>query len=106
MPSLRQIRLATGLVLYVYVSLHFANHALGNISVGAMESGPRDPKLIYGDRWRSAAILYDFASDAYEPRSYWALYELALNSAGRDSRRPNSSCSGLSIPVVHCWPIT
>ena len=39
MPSLRQIRLATGLVLYVYVTLHFANHALGNVSVGAMEGG-------------------------------------------------------------------
>ena len=39
MPSLRQIRLATGLVLFTYVTLHFANHALGNISVGAMESG-------------------------------------------------------------------
>ena len=45
MPSLRQIRLATGLVLYAYVTLHFANHALGNISVGAMESGLAIQKL-------------------------------------------------------------
>jgi hypothetical protein len=26
MPSLRQIRLATGLIVYVYVTLHFVNH--------------------------------------------------------------------------------
>ncbi len=46
MPSLRQIRLATGLVLYVYVTLHFANHTLGNISVEAMERGLTIQKLI------------------------------------------------------------
>ena len=57
MPSLRQTRLATGLVLFVYVTLHFANHALGNISIGAMESGLAIQKLI----WQSlpgATILY------------------------------------------------
>ena len=72
MPSLRQIRLATGLVLYVYVTLHFANHALGNISIGAMESGLALQKLI----WQSlpgAVILYVFASDPYGPRLLGAL---------------------------------
>ena len=38
MPSVRQIRITTGLVLFVYATLHFANHALGNISIGAMEA--------------------------------------------------------------------
>ena len=73
MPSLRQIRLATGLVLYVYVSLHFANHALGNISVGAMESGLAIQKLI----WQSlagATILY-VSLLTHMSLGFWALYE-------------------------------
>jgi adenylate cyclase len=72
MPSLRQIRLATGLVLYAYVTLHFANHALGNISVGAMESGLSVQKLI----WQSppgAAILY-VALATHMGLGFWALY--------------------------------
>jgi adenylate cyclase len=73
MPSLRQIRLATGLVLYAYVTLHFANHALGNISVGAMESGLVLQKLI----WQSlpgAVILY-VSLLTHMSLGFWALYE-------------------------------
>ena len=73
MPSLRQIRLATGLVLYVYVTLHFANHALGNISIGAMESGLALQKLI----WQSlpgAVILY-VSLLTHMSLGFWALYE-------------------------------
>jgi adenylate cyclase len=47
MPSLRRIRLASGLVLFVYVTLHFANHALGNISVDAMEKGLALQRLLW-----------------------------------------------------------
>ena len=89
MPSLRQIRLATGLVLYVYVTLHFANHALGNISIGAMESGLAIQKLI----WQSppgAVILYAFASDPYEPRLLGALRAAPI-PLDSNSRRPNLS---------------
>ena len=73
MPSLRQIRLATGLVLYVYVTLHFVNHALGNISVDAMESGLAIQKLI----WQSlagATILY-VSLLTHMSLGFWALYE-------------------------------
>ena len=72
MPSLRQIRLATGLVLYAYVTLHFANHALGNISVAAMESGLAIQKLI----WQSppgAALLY-VSLLTHMGLGFWALY--------------------------------
>src|SRR6202167_6533847 len=73
MPSLRQTRLATGLVLYVYVTLHFSNHALGNISIGAMESGLAVQKLI----WQSppgAVILYASLL-THMSLGCWALYE-------------------------------
>ena len=73
MPSLRQIRLATGFILFVYATLHFANHALGNISVDAMESGLALQKLI----WQSppgAAILY-LSLLTHMGLGFWALYE-------------------------------
>ena len=73
MPSLRQIRLSTGLVLFLYVTLHFANHALGNISVGAMERGLIIQKLI----WQSlpgAVILY-LSLLTHMSLGFWALYE-------------------------------
>src|ERR1700733_5637218 len=73
MPSLRQTRLATGLVLYVYVTLHFANHALGNISIDAMESGLAIQKLI----WQSppgAVILY-VSLLTHMTLGFWARYE-------------------------------
>src|SRR5579871_2132552 len=72
MPSPRQIRLVTGLVLFVYVTLHFINHALGNISVEAMERGLTIQKLI----WQSppgAAILYPSLL-THMSLGFWALY--------------------------------
>jgi len=73
MPSLRQTRLATGLVLYVYVTLHFANHALGNISIGAMESGLAIQKLI----WHSlpGAVILCVSLLTHMSLGFWALYE-------------------------------
>jgi adenylate cyclase len=72
MPSLRQIRLATGLVLFTYATLHFANHALGNISLEAMENGLIIQKAI----WQSppgAAILY-LSLFTHMSLGFWALY--------------------------------
>src|SRR5690349_11982338 len=37
--SVRQVRLACGFVLFAYLVSHFLNHALGNISLGAMAKG-------------------------------------------------------------------
>ena len=37
--SARQVRLVCGVILFAYVISHFLNHALGNISVDAMQIG-------------------------------------------------------------------
>src|ERR1700694_87370 len=37
--SVRQVRLACGLVLFGYLVSHFLNHALGNISMDALAAG-------------------------------------------------------------------
>jgi adenylate cyclase len=95
-PSLRQIRLAAGLVLFTYVTLHFANHALGNISVGAMESGLVIQKWL----WQSppgALILYS-ALMTHMSLGFWALYER------RDFRWTRAEATqlalGLCIPFL------
>src|SRR5580658_9135592 len=72
MPSLRQIRLATGLVLYAYVTLHFANHALGNISIAAMQSGLAVQKLIWRSPPGSAALYASFLT--HGTLGFWALF--------------------------------
>ncbi len=71
--SLRRIWLACGLILFTYVTLHFANHALGNISVDAMEGGLALQKLI----WQSppGAILLYGALTIHLSLGFWALYE-------------------------------
>ena len=35
----RRLRISTGLVLLVYLTTHFANHALGLVSLDRMEDG-------------------------------------------------------------------
>ena len=71
--SLRRVRLACGLVLFSYVTLHYANHALGNISVAAMERGLALQKVV----WQSApgAILLYTALTIHLSLGFWALYE-------------------------------
>jgi adenylate cyclase len=72
-PNVRHVRLVTGLVLFTYVTLHFANHALGNISIDAMESGLAIQKAI----WQSApgAITLYAAMTIHMGLGFWALYE-------------------------------
>jgi adenylate cyclase len=72
-PSLRQIRLATSLVLFAYVTHHFIDHALGNISVTAMERGLFFQKLV----WQSlpGAVLLYASLLTHAGLGFWALYE-------------------------------
>jgi len=55
--GLRRLRLVTGLVLFSYLSTHLANHALGLISLEAMEAG----RLWFLAVWRNpigTLVLY------------------------------------------------
>ena len=71
--TVRQTRLACGLVLFAYVTLHFLNHALGNISVAAMEDGLALQKRL----WQSApgAIVLYAALLTHMTLGFWALYQ-------------------------------
>ncbi|MBV9287105.1 MAG: adenylate/guanylate cyclase domain-containing protein [Hyphomicrobiales bacterium] len=71
-PGLRQTRLASGLVLFGYVTSHFLNHALGNLSVAAMDRGLAIQKLI----WQSApgAVILYASLVVHGGLGFWALY--------------------------------
>jgi len=56
-PTARQIRIVTGIVLLVYLTTHFANHALGLVSLDALEAGRR----VFLLAWRNpvgTTVLY------------------------------------------------
>ncbi len=86
-PSgVRQIRLCSGLILLLYVSLHLTNHALGNFSLALMERGLLVQKFIW-QGWIGTTALYSaltvhFVLGLYalyeRRRLHWSLPELAL----------------------------
>jgi adenylate cyclase len=71
--GVRRLRLTTGLILFVYVGCHLANHALGNISLAWMERG----LLLHKAVWQSipgTLVLYP-ALLTHLSLGVWALYE-------------------------------
>ena len=94
--GLRQVRFATGLILFTYLISHFANHALGNVSLDAMEGG-----LTYHIAfWRSwpVTIVFYAAALTHMSLGLWALY------VRRQFRWATIEMTqlifGLSIPVL------
>jgi adenylate cyclase len=71
--GVRQVRLATGLVMFTYIFSHFFNHALGNISYETMESWLR----LHVWWWRIPLVNYTLYSAAMVHFSLglWALYQ-------------------------------
>jgi adenylate cyclase len=73
MLSVRRVRLASGLVMFTYVTLHLANHALGLVSLEAMESG----RVYFLALWRNpigSLVLYS-AWTSHVALAFWALYQ-------------------------------
>ena len=71
--SLRQVRLATGLVLFAYILSHYFNHALGNLSYAAMQAFVPWHTAF----WRSPVVnatLYTAAMTHFW-LGLWALYQ-------------------------------
>lgn len=56
-PLQQQLRLYSGLILFVFASTHFLNHALGNISLDWMQKG-QDLRLIIWWSWPGTVALY------------------------------------------------
>jgi adenylate cyclase len=71
--GIRQVRLATGLVMFAYIFSHFFNHALGNISYETMESWLR----WHVWWWRTPVVNYTLYTAAviHFFLGLWALYQ-------------------------------
>jgi adenylate cyclase len=94
--GVRQVRLASGLVLFAYLISHFLNHALGNISLNALAAGVYYHTLF----WQSlpvAVVLYA-AILVHSGLGVWALYQ-RRQFAWRTAELLQLLL-GLSVPVL------
>ncbi len=93
---LRKLRLATGLTLFTYVTLHLTDHALGNVSIAWMEAGLVWQKLLWQGVIGTAALYFALATHFslglyafYERRHFgWTVAEVV------------QIVLGLSVPLL------
>ncbi len=94
--SIRQIRLACGLVLFAYLVSHFVNHALGNVSMDALAAGVYFHTLFW--QFLPIAIVFYSASLTHAALGIWALYE--RRQFRWKAIEPLQLVLGLSIPAL------
>ena len=94
--SLRQIRLASGLVLFAYLVSHFLNHALGNVSMDALASGARLHTAFW--QFLPITILFYAACLVHTALGIWALYE--RRQFRWKAIEPLQLVLGLSVPAL------
>jgi adenylate cyclase len=71
--NVRRVRLTTGLILLTYLATHFANHALGLISLDAMEWGRRWFLLLWRNPVGTAALYSSLL--VHFSLALWSLYQ-------------------------------
>jgi adenylate cyclase len=71
--KVRRVRLATGLVLLTYLATHFTNHALGLISLDAMEWGRHWFLLVWRNPVGTAALYGSLL--VHFSLALWSLYQ-------------------------------
>jgi len=69
---LRRLRLAGGLVIFTYLTLHLTMHALGNVSLEAMESATRLHDFVWHSAIGTVTLYGAFA--IHFALALWALY--------------------------------
>jgi adenylate cyclase len=94
--SIRQIRLACGLVLFAYLVSHFVNHALGNVSMDALAAGVYFHILVW--QFPPVALLFYAAALTHTGLGIWALYE--RRQFRWKAIEPLQLVLGLSIPAL------
>ncbi len=94
--GLRQIRLASGVVLFAYLVSHFLNHSLGNISIEALATGVH----IHTAFWQflPVAIVFYTACLVHTALGIWALYQ--RREFGWKAVEPLQLVLGLSVPML------
>jgi len=94
--SLRQVRLATGVVLFAYLVSHFLNHALGNISLEALAVGLNWHVAFW--QFLPVTILFYTACVVHTALGIWALYE--RRQFRWKAIEPLQLVLGLSVPML------
>ncbi|RQH12523.1 adenylate/guanylate cyclase domain-containing protein [Bradyrhizobium sp. RP6] len=94
--SARQVRLICGIILFAYVVSHFLNHALGNISVDAMEVGVYYHTLFW--QFLPVAIVFYTAALTHMGLGIYALYQ--RRQFRWRTVEPLQLVLGLSIPAL------
>lgn len=94
--SVRQVRLVCGVILFSYVVSHFLNHALGNISVDAMEVGVYYHTVFW--QFLPVAIVFYTAALTHMGLGLYALYQ--RRQFRWRAIEPLQLVLGLSIPVL------
>ncbi|HKH02386.1 MAG TPA: adenylate/guanylate cyclase domain-containing protein [Bradyrhizobium sp.] len=94
--SLRQIRLACGVILFAYLVSHFANHALGNISLDALATGVYYHTAFW--QFLPVAIVFYAAALVHAGLGLWAFYE--RRQFRWKAIEPLQLVLGLSIPAL------
>ncbi len=69
----RNLRLASGLVLFFYIATHLSNHALGLVSLDVAETALGTAAEIWGS-WPGTILLYGAAATHFL-LALWAVYE-------------------------------
>jgi adenylate cyclase len=94
--SVRQVRLVCGVILFSYVVSHFLNHALGNISVDAMEVGVYYHTVFW--QFLPVAVLFYTAALTHMGLGVYALYQ--RRQFRWKTIEPLQLVLGLSIPAL------
>lgn len=89
---IRRVRLATGIVLFAYVTTHFLNHALGLVSLAAMEAGLDWFRLLWTNP-AGLAVLYG-SLVLHLGLAFWSLYQR------RSLRMPGWEAAQLALGLL------
>lgn len=93
----KRLRLASGLTLFAFVGTHFLNHALGLISLAAMEAG----RAVFLALWRNppATVLLYGAVTVHVALVLWSLWR-RRTLRGIGAVETVRTVFGLSIPPL------
>src|SRR5712671_2757130 len=94
--SIRQVRLACGLVLFAYLVSHSLNHAPGNISMDALAAGVTYHTAFW--QFLPVAMVFYAAALLHAGLGIWALYE--RRQFRWKAIEPLQLVLGLSIPAL------
>jgi adenylate cyclase len=96
MLGVRQLRLATGIVLFAFLISHFLNHAMGNISLDAMEESLNT----HHNFWQGQPVkaIFYLAALVHTALGIWMLYERRQFRYG--TTEAIQLVLGLSIPAL------